>query len=31
MRESWSDLPNDVDSVMRESKVYLEQLLKKIG
>jgi sugar phosphate isomerase/epimerase len=29
--QSWSELPNDVDSVMRESKEYLEQLLKKLG
>jgi protein FrlC len=29
--QSWSELPNDVDSVMRESKEYIEALLKKVG
>jgi len=29
--QSWSELPNDVDSVMRESREYLEQIFKKVG
>jgi fructoselysine 3-epimerase len=29
--QSWSELPNDVDSVMRESREYLEQVFKKVG
>ena len=29
--QSWSELPNDVDSVMRESRVYMEQVFKKVG
>ncbi len=28
--QSWSELPNDVDSVMRESKEYLEKMFQKI-
>ncbi len=28
--QSWSELPNDVDSVMRESKTYMDDLLKKL-
>jgi fructoselysine 3-epimerase len=29
--QSWSELPNDVDTVMRESKVFMENLLSKGG
>jgi protein FrlC len=29
--QSWSELPNDVDTVMRDSKVYLEEALRKVG
>ena len=29
--QSWSELPNDVDSVMRESREYLEHIFKKVG
>jgi protein FrlC len=29
--QSWSELPNDVDSVMRESREYLEMVFKKVG
>ncbi|MDA4111915.1 MAG: sugar phosphate isomerase/epimerase [Thaumarchaeota archaeon] len=29
--QSWSELPNDVDSVMRSSREYLEQVFKKVG
>jgi len=29
--QSWSELPNDVDSVMRESREYLEKVFKKVG
>ena len=29
--QSWSELPNDVDSVMRESREYLELVCKKVG
>jgi len=29
--QSWSELPNDVDSVMRESKEFLERVFEKVG
>jgi len=29
--QSWSELPNDVDSVMWESREYLEKVFKKVG
>lgn len=29
--QSWSELPNDVDSVMRESKEYMEKVFEKVG
>jgi fructoselysine 3-epimerase len=29
--QSWSELPNDVDSVMRESREYMESVFKKVG
>jgi protein FrlC len=29
--QSWSELPNDVDSVMRTSREYLEHVFKKVG
>lgn len=29
--QSWSELPNDVDSVMRESREHLEMIFKKVG
>jgi protein FrlC len=29
--QSWSELPNDVDSVMRDSKDYIEGVLAKVG
>ena len=29
--QSWSELPNDVDTVMRDSKIFLEALLLKVA
>ena len=29
--QSWSELPNDVDSVMLESREYMEKVFKKVG
>jgi protein FrlC len=29
--QSWSELPNDVDTVMRESKEYMDRVFHKVG